>query len=624
MPRWTCSLLVACFAALAAASPAAAGCGQDAYSVANVCGVDNTVERGQPFSGKIADASIQSVAHWTGGEVDWGDGTSTESVGMGSAVTGTHTYAAPGTYTVSVTGYGQGNGSLSNLTGQATGTGTMTVTPDSPPKLETLPKVSGRKAPGETLTTDHGTWDPPASSYEYQWQRCEVDLSGCTTIGADEDHLLLTDDEAGKRIRVKVTAINAKGRRSATSYPTVAVGRPRNTAIPIVDGIRQVGETLSTDDGEWSPDTTEGYAYEWLRCNDLGGACEAIENAAASTYTLVEADRGRRIRSRVTAENVAGAVSALSYPTAKVGRPVNAVEPSVSGTTLTGQILTADPGEWSPAAADYKYRWQRCIAGVCTDIDSPDAADGDEDYTLVAEDSRRRVRVVVSAVNGSGTVRRASARTAIVDAPIATTKPSIAGFPEIGTQLTADRGTWSPAPTSWRYHWQRCDADGKNCANIGTADADDDRDYTPVAADADKRLRLAVFGLNAAGPATDYSAPSNQVGQPGPPVATLHFLAGVAAGASFSEPVTGVDAGDFAWGCEGHWPTDVIVGVTPYNDGKSYLLEMNPAVAGPLYFSCLGSVTKLRFVDDDSVTDLAGNPVGGPGAGNGSSELIIR
>jgi uncharacterized repeat protein (TIGR01451 family) len=91
--------------------------------------------------------------------------------------------------------------------------------------------------------------------------------------------------------------------------------------------------------------------------------------------------------------------------------------------------------------------------------------------------------------------------------PVNTVAPSISGTAKVGLTLTADPGTWtgSPAPT-FTYQWQRCDALGANCADIGSATS---VNYSSTVADASFTIRVVVTASNGS---VDASATSNQVG----------------------------------------------------------------------------------------------------------------
>ncbi|MHC5307510.1 phage tail tube protein [Bartonella sp. LJL80] len=79
------------------------------------------------------------------------------------------------------------------------------------------PTITGTPAVGQTLTADAGTWsgDP---TFTYQWLADGVAIAG--SMGAS---LLLSNNEVGKAISVKVTATNLGGQNTATSSPTAAV-----------------------------------------------------------------------------------------------------------------------------------------------------------------------------------------------------------------------------------------------------------------------------------------------------------------------------------------------------------------------------------------------------------------
>jgi hypothetical protein len=77
---------------------------------------------------------------------------------------------------------------------------------------------------------------------------------------------------------------------------------------------------------------------------------------------------------------------------------------------------------------------------------------------------------------------------------------------------------------------------------------------------------------------------------------------------TFSEPVTGVDASDFALAGAGAVGA-ALVGVS--GGGAVYAVAASTGADGLL---------RLDLVDDDSIADLAGNPLAGPGGGNGDFE----
>lgn len=75
-----------------------------------------------------------------------------------------------------------------------------------------------------------------------------------------------------------------------------------NTAIPVITGTAQQGQTLTTDNGSWTFDLDYlDYDYQWLRCDSSGSGCVAIAAGTSSFYTVTPTDIGHRLRSQVTA-----------------------------------------------------------------------------------------------------------------------------------------------------------------------------------------------------------------------------------------------------------------------------------------------------------------------------------
>jgi hypothetical protein len=129
-----------------------------------------------------------------------------------------------------------------------------------------------------------------------------------------------------------------------------------------------------------------------------------------SSYTLTTAYVGDTLQVRVTATNTWGMATAYSASTASVasGAPVSTVAPTVTGTKVVGQRLTAATGTWSPAASTYTYQWQRSAtsdpSGTWTNITNATSST----YTLATADHGTYVRVSVTATNTYGSATASS------------------------------------------------------------------------------------------------------------------------------------------------------------------------------------------------------------------------
>ena len=124
------------------------------------------------------------------------------------------------------------------------------------------------------------------------------------------------------------------------------------------------------------------------------------------------------MRVRVTATNADGSRVAASNPTAPVaGPPVNTAVPWPRGSTLVGQVVTAEPGTWTGASPiSFAYRWLRCnsAGGECASI----AGGTSRNYRVGQSDVGRKLRFNVTARNSLGSVTMISTESAVVTEPL--------------------------------------------------------------------------------------------------------------------------------------------------------------------------------------------------------------
>jgi len=209
-------------------------------------------------------------------------------------------------------------------------------------------------------------------------------------------------------------------------FPTVGGGSPgranaapANTSPPTISGDRREGSTLHAKPGSWTGTAPLTFTYQWVRCNRAGGSCSVITGATRDHYKLTGADIGHRIRVRVHAKNAEGTAVASSAPTRVIlaagARPASTAPPTISGSPVVGQTLTAAPGTWTgrePIA--FSYQWERCdpVGGGCTNIDGANAAT----YVLTDADLGHTLRVVVTAKNSVGSASRTTVPSAVITA----------------------------------------------------------------------------------------------------------------------------------------------------------------------------------------------------------------
>ena len=92
-----------------------------------------------------------------------------------------------------------------------------------PAGLET-PEIAGAVAVGEVLTVSTGTWSGAATTFTYQWQRCDAAGAGCVDVaGATGVTYRLTAADAHSTLRANVTAAGRFGHGTAPSALSAVV-----------------------------------------------------------------------------------------------------------------------------------------------------------------------------------------------------------------------------------------------------------------------------------------------------------------------------------------------------------------------------------------------------------------
>jgi hypothetical protein len=382
------------------------------------------------------------------------------------------------------------------------------------------PTVVGNVQQGSGVAASTGAWSNSPTGFSYQWVRCDP---SCNPIsGATGETYVVTSSDTGNGLEVTVTAANGSGSTSADSAASTVgslpSGAPANQGSPTISGTARQGQTLTAASGSWSGGTI---SYRWQRCDTTGAGCAAISGATGSTYTAASGDVGSTLRVEVTAKNGGASSTAESAKTKVVAAgsaPANTSKPTISGSPVQGEKLTAGNGGWSgDTPITYSYQWRRCNSSgsSCSNVGTNSSA-----YTLGSGDANHTMEVVVTATNAVGVSSATSDHTAVVAAlakPVNQSAPSISGNLTPGSTLTANPGNWSGTqPMSFLYQWQRCDSNGNHCGSIKDATG---TTYKLTSADVDRRLRVGVTAKNSAGSRGAYSKTTGIVGA-GAPVNT--------------------------------------------------------------------------------------------------------
>ena len=385
--------------------------------------------------------------------------------------------------------------------------------PAGPPLGAAAPALKGSPIDGKKLKVTRGVWSGAKPiAYSYGWELCSAAGDECTMIAsAKAASYQLVSADIGHTLRALVSASNAQGSATATSpaSSTIVPVGPHRRKSATISGLAQDGQVLSVVNGTWKGSQPMSFSYQWQSCRT--GACSAIPGATQTSYRADSSELGEKLRVIVTATNGAGSGSAASKTSAKViaGPPVSLVAPTVSGTVLIGQTLSANVGEWGGTGPfEYSYQWRTCnLLGECSDV----AGATGPTYTVSPRDVASSVEVLVNATNSLGSSSATSAPTSAVNAvlPANTGLPTIAGLLEDGGILSALTGSWTGTePLSFSYQWELCNAAGTSCEAISSAVASTLR---LLAGDVGSTLRVIVTATNSAGSTSATSEPTSLV-----------------------------------------------------------------------------------------------------------------
>jgi hypothetical protein len=187
--------------------------------------------------------------------------------------------------------------------------GTFTVTQ---PQLRNTaaPEVTGTARAGAEVTAVPGSWSAASTSYTYRWKADGKAISGATAAS-----YTVPASVVGKRLTVTVTAVRSGWQSAAATSAAVTVAKgdaPRATRLPVISGTAEVGRTLKTTNGTWSPAATS-YTYQWYADG------RAVTGAVKSSLVPKAAQKGKKITVKVVALRTGHKDgSAVSRPTGTV------------------------------------------------------------------------------------------------------------------------------------------------------------------------------------------------------------------------------------------------------------------------------------------------------------------
>ena len=181
--------------------------------------------------------------------------------------------------------------------------------------LPTISSGSGGVRIGTTHTVTNGTWSTGSTlTYAYQWQSSADDTSWANISSATSATFAPTFDLANLKLRVSVTATNDVSSATVTTDSIQGFLPPQPTAIPTIFDTSTVGSVITSTFGTWPGPTTSGFVYQWQKSTDGGLTWANISSATLTTYTILSADLGSRLRLQITLSTNTGSISEFSLP----------------------------------------------------------------------------------------------------------------------------------------------------------------------------------------------------------------------------------------------------------------------------------------------------------------------
>ena len=163
------------------------------------------------------------------------------------------------------------------------------------------PTVTGTPRVGEVLTAGtSGIADEDGlGAFAYQWVRFDGPTQ--TNIGTDSSTYTTTNDDAGKKIKVRVSFTDVKGNSEGplSSELTMLIN-DSSTGVPTISGKPRVGQRLTASTSDIAdPGGTDDadFIYQWVR---VDGMTETDIGSDSSTYTLRDDDADKQIKVKVS------------------------------------------------------------------------------------------------------------------------------------------------------------------------------------------------------------------------------------------------------------------------------------------------------------------------------------
>jgi hypothetical protein len=284
--------------------------------------------------------------------------------------------------------------------------------------------------------------DFPKATLTYVWR-----LQGVLIMESSSSSFIVPNSAVGKtlelQVEIKSVGLNSVTNSSAEYVVSPSPGgqdqKPGDSGlvlspVPTLSGTPQVGSTLTAAAGTWDSGVT--LTYQWLR-NGV-----TVSGATNLTYVLVSADEGKLISIKVTGSKAGVPPVSQTSNILSISQFCVIPVPTISGSAQVGSRLTAEAGSWDHSVSRQWLRNGVAIRGA-----------GNPNYVVGELDAGTIISVAVTGQACGGMHTKVSGTVSIPKFRL-TPVPTISGFAQVGSTLTAATGAWESGVVL-TYQWLR-------------------------------------------------------------------------------------------------------------------------------------------------------------------------
>ncbi|MBD2484973.1 hypothetical protein, partial [Planktothrix sp. FACHB-1365] len=342
--------------------------------------------------------------------------------------------------------------------------------------------ITGTATQNQILTATNTLADIDGlGTLNYQWQESSDNGVTWTDIsGATNNTFTLSQAQVGKTVQVKISYTDLLGTaETVNSSPTSVVSALLNnapTGTVNITGTATQNQILTATNTLADVDGLGTLNYQWQESADNGVTWTNINGATNNTFTLSQAQVGKKVQAKVSYTDGLGTAETVnSSPTNTVTNindlPTGTV--NITGTATQNQTLTATN---TLADADglgtFNYQWQESADNGVTWTDISGATNNT--LTLSQVQVGKTVQVKISYTDLLGTAETVNSSSTSVVSGLLNNAPtgnvSITGTPEQNQTLTATNTLADvDGLGTLNYQWQESADNGVTWTDISGA-----------------------------------------------------------------------------------------------------------------------------------------------------------